>query len=193
MENENTSEAAGPMDRRTFVKVASAAGLSLAAGCMHKPGAGKGGATSQPTSKPTTTQAARVWPAPVGPPKKFVIVGTGVRHQMYRNAIQKEYKDYAQLVGICDANPGRMELAVQVAGEGANPPPAYMPADFEKMLTETKPDAVIVTTMCSTHSEYIVRAMNAGFNVITEKPLTTTAEKCQQIIDTRKKTGKNVG
>src|SRR5437867_1550211 len=168
MENENTSEESGPIDRRTFVKVASVAGMALAAGCVHKPPA-------KPTSMPTTAPVAKVRPAPVGPPKRFVIVGTGVRHQMYRDAIQKEYKDYAQLVGICDKNPGRMELSrCKSRGNGATPPPAYLPVDFEKMLQETKPDAVIVTTMCSTHSEYIVRAMNAGFNVITEKPLTTT-------------------
>jgi predicted dehydrogenase len=86
-----------------------------------------------------------------------------------------------------------MQLARRRSQEhGATPPPAYAPADFEKMLAENKPDHVIVTTMCSTHSEYIVRAMNAGFDVISEKPMTTHADKCQQIFDAIGKTGRKL-
>src|SRR5882757_4265875 len=54
----------------------------------------------------------------------------------------------------------------------------------------TKPDFVIVTTVDATHNDYIIRAMTAGCDVITEKPLTTTAEKCQQILDAGKRTGR---
>ncbi len=112
---------------------------------------------------------------------------------MYQTAIESDYKDHAQLVGICDKNPGRMELSrSKSAAAGAAPAPAYAPADFEKMLAETKPHAVIVTTMCSTHSEYITRAMNAGFDVISEKPMTTHADKCQKIFDTIAKTGRKL-
>jgi predicted dehydrogenase len=44
----------------------------------------------------------------------------------------------------------------------------------------------------ATHDEFIVRALEAGCDVITEKPMTTTAEKCQRILDTAKRTGKEV-
>jgi predicted dehydrogenase len=56
------------------------------------------------------------------------------------------------------------------------------------MIAETKPDVVVVTTMDSTHDHYICRAMELGCDVITEKPMTTDAEKCQRIIDTQKAT-----
>ena len=36
-----------------------------------------------------------------------------------------------------------------------------------------------------THADYICRAMELGCDVITEKPMTTDAEKCQRILDTR--------
>jgi len=49
---------------------------------------------------------------------------------------------------------------------------------------------VIVTTKDCYHDKYIVRAMELGCDVITEKPMTTDAEKCQRIIDTQRETGK---
>ncbi|PKL81380.1 MAG: gfo/Idh/MocA family oxidoreductase, partial [Ignavibacteriae bacterium HGW-Ignavibacteriae-3] len=49
-----------------------------------------------------------------------------------------------------------------------------------------------VTTVDSNHHTYIVRAMELGCDVITEKPMTNTEEKCQLIIDAQKKYGKNV-
>jgi predicted dehydrogenase len=58
------------------------------------------------------------------------------------------------------------------------------------MIAETKPDTVIVTTVDSTHDQYVIRAMELGCDVITEKPMTTDAAKCQAIIDTQNRTGR---
>jgi predicted dehydrogenase len=71
-------------------------------------------------------------------------------------------------------------------------PPGYAHTDFERMIAETKPDFIIVTTMDSTHADYIVRGLEAGCDVITEKPLTTTAGMCQRILDATKRTGRHL-
>jgi len=170
------------IDRRTFVKAAAAVGIGTAiAGCASKSPTHQAQATSQPM------------PPPLEVKRRFAIVGVGHRSSMYRESITKTYKDYATLVGVCDKNAGRVALAQKLCAEaGAASPPGYGPEQFEKMLQENKPEAVIVTTMCSTHSEYIVRALDAGFDVITEKPLTTHADKCQKIIDARKRTGRKI-
>jgi len=160
--------------RRTFVKGLSVAGLGLALGTKVL--------ASASSSAPTVPVRRR----------RFAIVGTGHRHEMYQNAIENDFKDTAELVALCDKNPGRIKVAQELSEKnGAKIPPGYIAADFDKMLAEIKPDAVIVTTMCSTHHEYLVRAMEQGFDVITEKPLTTTAESCQRILDTAAKTGRH--
>jgi predicted dehydrogenase len=157
------------MDRRSFVKSVSAAGLGLAV-----------------ASGPLFAQTG-------GTRRRYVIVGTGSRSRMYQDAIEKAYQEHAELVGLCDTNPGRMELArARSTANGAKPPSAYAPADFERMLRENRASTVIVTTMDSTHSEYIVRALDAGCDVITEKPMTTTAQTCQAILDARRRSGKKV-
>ena len=124
--------------------------------------------------------------------RRFAIVGTGHRHEMYQNAIENDFKETAELVGLCDINPGRIKVAQELSAKnGAHVPPGFIAADFDKMLAEIKPDAVIVTTVDATHNEYLVRAMEQGYDVITEKPMTTEAGKCQQILDTTAKTGRS--
>lgn len=123
--------------------------------------------------------------------KKYVIVGVGSRSRMYQHAIQVDYKSLAELVGFCDVNEGRLRLAQRRSREyNGGEPPIYDAKDFDKMVTETKPDVVIVTTVDGFHHRYIVRGMELGCDVITEKPMTIDDTKCQQIIDTQKKTGK---
>ena len=134
--------------------------------------------------------AAQTTPKP--PPKKrFAIVGVGHRSNMYQDAIHGAYSTYAELVGLCDPNPGRLKRAVDAAKQKGRPEPkVYAATDFDKMITENRPDTVLVTTVDATHDEYIRRAMTLGCDAITEKPMTTDAQKCQSIIDTRRATGK---
>lgn len=126
--------------------------------------------------------------------KKFVQVGVGHRARMYYYALAEKYTDTCQLLGICDSNPGRLQTALQNMRQ-VNPamaPKLYPAADFERMLAECKPDTVIVTTIDRYHDDYICQALECGCDVITEKPMTIDAEKCQRIIDTQKRTGKSV-
>jgi predicted dehydrogenase len=118
-------------------------------------------------------------------------VGLGSRHELYQDGIEKTHAAHAQLVGVCDLNAGRVELARwRSAQNGAPVPPGYRAGDFERMIAETKPDVVIVVTADAAHHDYLVRAMEAGCDVITEKPMTTDAAKCQQILDTCRRTGR---
>lgn len=123
--------------------------------------------------------------------QRFAIVGVGGRSRMYQDAIEKNYKQYCVLVGLCDVNPGRLQLAQNRSkNNGSITPPIFDAKDFDKMVKDTNPDVVIVTTVDGFHHQYIIRAMELGCDVITEKPMTIDAEKCQKIIDTQKKTGR---
>ena len=94
-------------------------------------------------------------------------------------------------MGLCDSNAGRIEVARERSAKNSAPvPPGFLAADFSRMLAETKPEVVIVTTVDAFHHDYIVRAMEAGCDVITEKPMTTNADACRQILAARQRTGK---
>jgi len=100
----------------------------------------------------------------------------------------------SKLVGICDNNCGRLHLANRwIKGElKSDPVPEYLDTEFDRMVREQRPDVVIVTTKDCFHDKYIVRALALGCDVITEKPMTTDAGKCQRIVDAVKRTGRKV-
>lgn len=120
--------------------------------------------------------------------KRVAIVGTGdcVRGMWSKDVIDT-YPEFVEFVALCDINPGRMEYVKKYAGFNC---PTY--TDFEKMMKEVKPDTLIVTTVDATHHEFIIRGMELGANIITEKPMTTDEQKCEAILAAEKKTGKKV-
>ncbi len=121
---------------------------------------------------------------------KVALVGTGSRGSYtWGKAILDGYNQWVDMVGLCDVNPKRMAYAKKYMGTGAK---TYLSADFDRMIEETQPDVVIVTTTDSFHADYIVRALELGRNVISEKPVATEAEQCQRIVDTEHATGKKV-
>jgi predicted dehydrogenase len=125
--------------------------------------------------------------------RKYVIVGVGSRSRMYLTAITKTFPATNELVAVCDTNAGRLDAALKfVAPNGGKAPKKYLAADFDKMIRETRPDCVIVTPPDAFHDEYIVRALDAGCDCITEKPLTTTPEKAQRIIDACSRNNRHV-
>ena len=120
--------------------------------------------------------------------KRYVIVGAGMRgYYMFGKRIATDaYKNHASIEGIYDVNSIRArEFAKDCGGF-----PVY--DDFDKMLEEVKPDYVIVTTVDCYHHEYIIKALEAGCDVISEKPMTIDAEKCNAILEAEKKSGKQV-
>ena len=122
------------------------------------------------------------------PKKKLAMVGTGSRGPgTWGKPILQNYGDTVEFVGLCDINPGRVAYAKTFIGANCK---TY--TDFDLMLTETKPDVVIVTTVDATHHEYIIKALNAGVDVITEKPMTTDEIKVRQILEAERKSGKKV-
>ncbi|HVX46577.1 MAG TPA: Gfo/Idh/MocA family oxidoreductase [Mycobacteriales bacterium] len=125
---------------------------------------------------------------------RFAVVGLGSRSRMFTTALLADYPDRAELVAICDTNSARMRYQQSVFTEkyGAPELPAYPAADFVRMLKERNVDKVIVTSVDRTHNHYIVAAMENGCDVITEKPLTTDEKRCQSILDTQRRTGRDL-
>ena len=120
--------------------------------------------------------------------KKYALVGTGGRGTlMYARMIVEKYKKEAELVAMCDANPKRLELAKNSVKRDI---PLY--TNFDNMLKEVTFDTLIVATMDSTHHKFIIKALNTGHDVITEKPMTIDDEKCRAILKAEKKSKRKV-
>lgn len=117
---------------------------------------------------------------------RIALVGTGVRGVgMWGSSLLAEYPEHVQFVGLCDHNPGRLSVGKEMIGADC---PTF--TDFEKMMRETKPEVLIVTSDDDTHDLFIEKGMEMGADIICEKPMAIDEKKIQRIIDAEKKTGK---
>ncbi|HTK87250.1 MAG TPA: Gfo/Idh/MocA family oxidoreductase [Nitrospiraceae bacterium] len=161
-------------NRREFLSVSAAAGTGVLIGAQALTAVGDESGGNASNSR-----------------KRYALVGVGGRSGMYREAILKTYAAHCQMVGYCDLNVGRLKLAQAKAREMANVEvPIYEANDFDRMIRETRPEIVIVTTKDATHSRYIIRAMELGCDVMTEKPMTTDEKQCRAILQAQRKTGR---
>ncbi|MEO5806465.1 Gfo/Idh/MocA family oxidoreductase [Devosia sp.] len=120
--------------------------------------------------------------------RKFALVGTGNRGTtMWGQNLLEGWRDKVDLVAICDTNPLRAERARAMIGSNV---PIY--TDIATTLREARPELVIVCTRDSNHDDIIVAALDAGCDVITEKPMTTSVDKIRRIREAEKRSGKRV-
>ncbi len=126
--------------------------------------------------------------------KRYVQVGVGGRARFFYEAVASTYGETSEIAAFCDVNMTRLKYAQKILKEKHNYPEValYLAEDFDKMIEEQKPDYVIVTSVDRTHHKYIIRAMELGCDVISEKPMTVDNVKCQEILDAVKRTGKHL-
>ena len=123
-----------------------------------------------------------------GPKRRYAIVGTGVRAiGMWGRPILRDYGDLVDLVGLCDINPLRVEVAKSQMGASC---PTF--TSFDEMVAKARPDLLMVTTVDAFHSEYLVKAMERGIDVMTEKPMVIDEAQCRAVLDAEKKTGRKI-
>jgi len=125
--------------------------------------------------------------------QQYVQVGLGGRARFFYEAVASEYSATSEMVGFCDISQTRMNYANKLLTKhGQKTVPTYLHTEYEKMLDDLKPNYVIVTSVDRTHHDYIITAMEKGYDVITEKPMTIDEDKAQAIIDAQKRTGKSL-
>ncbi|MCL2517262.1 MAG: Gfo/Idh/MocA family oxidoreductase [Oscillospiraceae bacterium] len=119
--------------------------------------------------------------------KRYCIAGASSRgYYMYAaNIAGEQFKENAELCGIYDINIGRSRYVSDKTG-------VKIYEDFDEMLKTEKPEAVIVTTMDAFHSEYAVRSLTAGYDVITEKPMCITSGQAYAMLEAEKNSGKRI-
>lgn len=64
--------------------------------------------------------------------------------------------------------------------------------DFDIGLTDTKPDAVCISTYPDTHEEFALKALEAGCHIFIEKPMADSISGCEKIIKKAQETEKKV-
>ena len=105
---------------------------------------------------------------------RFALVGCGRISANHIEAINR-HADRAELVAVCDVDPGRADAAAARTGAQA----FYALPD---MLAVTNADVVILATPSGLHPEQAIRCAQNGRHVVTEKPMATRWEDGKEMV-----------
>jgi predicted dehydrogenase len=137
---------------------------------------------------PLLALAASTAPAGAAARRRYALVGTGERACfMWGGDLVKRYGDVVEFAGLCDINPARVRTARTIMGVEC---PTF--THFDEMCDRVKPEVVIVTTVDAFHSGYIVKALDRGIDVITEKPMVIDEAQCQAVLDAEKRNHRKI-
>lgn len=106
---------------------------------------------------------------------QIAIVGGGIRGRIFAETTHDHPQ--ASLVALCEPGPERAEQLANDFGVAVHP-------SLEKLLESgTHVDAVVVATPDFAHTQPTLTALDAGLDVLVEKPLAMSVREAQQIVD----------
>ncbi len=109
-------------------------------------------------------------------PLKVAVVGAGSMGINHLRVLKDFPEDQVAVVAVAEpveAARARAMARFQI--------PGY--ADYQEMLAETHPDVVAVVVPTHMHYEIAAYALDAGIHVLVEKPITSTLEEAQALVD----------
>lgn len=119
---------------------------------------------------------------------RVAIVGSGgwARYHIRRMVQQQET---TEIVAICEPSPEAYALAAAEFEEAGLTPPPNIPA-LAKLIEDYQPDAALITTPHVYHHEHATTCLEAGVDVMVEKPMVMNAAEAESLISTRDRTGR---
>src|ERR671929_2132465 len=102
------------------------------------------------------------------------VIGCGTISVVHLEAVRK--LEGADLVAVCDADSDRGGAAGQRYGV-----PAF--TGHRQLLDEVRPDVVHVCTPHDQHVPVALDCLDAGVNVLLEKPVAATVEEAERLIE----------
>ena len=115
---------------------------------------------------------------------KFALAGCGRISNNHFGSFEA-LKDDCEVVAVCDTDPAALQTAVERTG-------AKGYADYAQMLAETDADIIVLTTPSGLHPQQAVDALEAGFHVVTEKPMATRLHDGERMVQAADKAGKRL-
>ena len=116
---------------------------------------------------------------------KIGIIGTGWIAEAHINAYKKQPD--VEVVALADLVPGKAEAFKEKYGvEGAR---CYN-SDVELLAAEKDLDGVSICTYNCQHAPCAIHALDAGVNVMLEKPFTVTLDEAIEVMKAEKRSGK---
>lgn len=124
-----------------------------------------------------------------GTPVTIIAIGAGNRTNKYLEYAVR-HPERLKLVGVAELNPIRRHAIA----EKFDLAPAQCSSDYNEFFDNPMPaDAVLIGTPENMHFGPCMKAIEAGYNVLLEKPIAQTLSECLQIAQAAKRKGVIVG
>lgn len=121
--------------------------------------------------------------------KSWRIAGINFDHMHMGDLLRQVHEHpHAEIVGISDETPERMQTAIKNFGIA----PDSVFSDYQKCLETTKPDVVILCPATAKHGEWTEKVAPFGTHIIMEKPFAASLPEADRMIAAVKATGKEL-
>src|SRR5687768_14862854 len=119
--------------------------------------------------------------------RKWRIAGINFDHMHMGDNLRMAFEHpEAEIVGVCDEQPKRIEAAVR--NFDLRPEQVY--TDYRRCIEETRPDLVILCPATAHHGEWTERVAPLGVHVLMEKPFAASLAEADRMIAAMRPTGK---
>lgn len=115
---------------------------------------------------------------PVDKPITAIVIGAGKRGNIYGN-YALHFPDQVKMVGVAEPNPIRNE---RFSGNHRIPPENRFTTWQEVFQRPRFADAVIISNPDQLHYGPCIAAMDAGYHILLEKPISPSEEECRDIL-----------
>lgn len=119
---------------------------------------------------------------------RVAIIGTGNISKSHIKGYL-EYQDRCKIVAMVDIYPEKAKAKIEEFGLKD----AKIYSSYKDMLEKEDIDLVSVCTPPYVHAEISIECMKAGMNILCEKPMASSLEECDKMLQTAKETGKTLG
>ena len=120
---------------------------------------------------------------------RVAIAGLGSRGRDEYAKVAKLYPEKMQIVAVADIDPEKVKL---MAEEYHLPPEACFSSAEEMLAQEKLADAMIIATQDRQHVGHAIPALEKGYHLLLEKPVSPDMKECIRLADAAKKYGKKV-
>jgi len=110
---------------------------------------------------------------------KFAVVGLGHIAQAAVLPAFKHARPHAELSALVSDTPAKLKAL----GRSYRVENLSSYADADKLFDSGAVDAIYIATPNTEHTEWVLRAANSGLHVLCEKPLATSVEDCERMIE----------
>lgn len=122
-------------------------------------------------------------------PVTAILIGAGHRGSNYAS-YSKKFPDELKIVGVADINPEKRKKTAKAY----NIPEHMVFNDWSTVFkVEKLADAVIIATPDNLHTAPCLAALDAGYDVLLEKPIAPSEEECREILHKAQETNRIVG